>query len=303
MKVPVFVSNAVSTANKVAFKCKKSSPETLVILGVTGVVTAAVMACMATTKIGKVKEEEEQAIKECEEKAAKEDKPEETVAQEKKIIKVQSCVKYVRLYAPAVAIGLISLSCILASHGILKKRNAAIAAAYAAVEKSFDEYRSRVVERFGEEVDNQLLHNTKQQKVEETVVDENGKEKKVKKTVDVADPDAESPYMKYFTKANPYWENDLVYVENFLRAQQNYANDKLRKDKVLTLNAVYEMLGFPISKAGLVVGWIYDDKNPVGDNFVDFNVTKVYLPGADGSLEVAYAIDFNVDGCIYDRMV
>ena len=52
------------------------------------------------------------------------------------------------------------------------------------------------------------------EEIEETVTDEKGKEKKVKKSIEVADPNA-SGYVKYFTRSNPYWE-ELVRKIYFL---------------------------------------------------------------------------------------
>ena len=178
----------------------------------------------------------------------------------------------------------------------------AISAALAAATQDFKDYRNRVIERFGKEVDHQLRYNIKAEEIEETVTDEKGKEKKVKKNVEVADPNA-SGYAKYFTRSNPYWEEDSSYVEMFLRSQQNYANDKLKATGHLTLNDVYDMLGFHDSKAGMVVGWIYDLDHPNGDNYVEFDVKKVNLPNEQGGYEEAYAIDFNVDGNIYNEMI
>lgn len=178
----------------------------------------------------------------------------------------------------------------------------AISAALAAATHDFKDYRNRVIERFGKEVDHQLRYNIKAEEIEETVTDEKGREKKVKKTIEVADPNV-SEYVKYFTRSNPYWENNPEYVEMFLRAQQNYANDKLKATGHLTLNDVYDMLGFHDSKAGMVVGWIYDPDHPNGDNYVEFDVKKVHLPDEQGGYEEAYAIDFNVDGNIYNEMV
>lgn len=89
----------------------------------------------------------------------------------------------------------------------------------------------------------------------------------------------------------------------FLRSQQNFANDKLKANGHLTLNDVYDMLGFHDSKAGMVVGWIYDLDHPNGDNYVEFDVKKVNLPNEQGGYEEAYAIDFNVDGNIYNEMI
>ena len=205
-----------------------------------------------------------------------------------------------KLYGPAIALGVVSWTCIFASNNELRKRNVALAAAYTAVDKGFKEYRERVVERFGENVDQELKYNLKAAKLEEIVTDENGKEKKVKTTVEVAE---ESEYARYFTKTNPNWNPVMDYNEMFLRAQEQYANDLLVSRKSLTLNDVHDLLDLPRTKAGMVVGWVYDKSaSAEGDNFISFNARKVYLRNDMGDLEPAYALDFNVDGEIYSKM-
>ena len=89
----------------------------------------------------------------------------------------------------------------------------------------------------------------------------------------------------------------------FLFKQQNYANDTLKARGYLFLNEVYDMLGIPRTKAGQVVGWIYDEKHPIGDNFVDFGIVDVnnersraFMNGYERSI----ILDFNVDGNILD---
>lgn len=305
MKANELMTKVGGTVNKIGFSLKKHSPEILVVSGVIGAVASTVMACKATLKVNDILEEHKETMDKIYEAPtddpqvySEDDKKKDTV-----IVYTQTAVKLVKLYGPAVILGTLSVSSILASNNILRKRNAALAAAYAAIDRSFTEYRNRVVERFGEEVDHQLRYNVKAQEIEETVVDEKGKEKKVKKTVEVADPNTESIYQKYFTRTNPNWENDSDFVETFLRMQQNYANDLLRANGHLTLNKVYDMLGFQDTKAGMVVGWVYDLDHPNGDNYVEFNVKKVHLPNERGGLEEVYAIDFNVDGNIYDLMV
>ena len=91
----------------------------------------------------------------------------------------------------------------------------------------------------------------------------------------------------------------------YLRRQQEFANEMLRARGHLYLNEVYDMLGFPRTKAGQIVGWIYDDKNPNGDNYVDFNIYDVtdeskrdFVNGYERSI----LLDFNVDGPIYEMM-
>ena len=306
MKANEIMSKASGALNKIGFGLKKRSPEILVAVGVVGTVVSAVMACKATTKINTILDETKEQLDKIHEYAGNPDVAEKYNAEDAKkdtaIVYAQAGVKLAKLYAPAVGLGILSISSILASNNILRKRNMAISAALAAATQDFKDYRNRVIERFGKEVDHQLRYNIKAEEIEETVTDEKGKEKKVKKSIEVADPNA-SGYAKYFTRSNPYWEEDSSYVEMFLRSQQNYANDKLKATGHLTLNDVYDMLGFHDSKAGMVVGWIYDLDHPNGDNYVEFDVKKVNLPNEQGGYEEAYAIDFNVDGNIYNEMI
>ncbi|MEY8395920.1 DUF6353 family protein [uncultured Bacteroides sp.] len=306
MKANEIMSKASGALNKIGFGLKKRSPEILVAVGVVGTVVSAVMACKATTKIDTILDETKDQLDKIHEYAGNPDVAEKYNAEDAKkdtaIVYAQAGVKLAKLYAPAVGLGILSISSILASNNILRKRNMAISAALAAATQDFKDYRNRVIERFGKEVDHQLRYNIKAEEIEETVTDEKGKEKKVKKSIEVADPNA-SGYVKYFTRSNPYWEEDSSYVEMFLRSQQNFANDKLKANGHLTLNEVYDMLGFHDSKAGMVVGWIYDLDHPNGDNYVEFDVKKVNLPNEQGGYEEAYAIDFNVDGNIYNEMI
>lgn len=306
MKANEIMSKASGALNKIGFGLKKRSPEILVAVGVVGTVVSAVMACKATTKINTILDETKEQLGKIHEYAGNPDAAEKYNAEDAKkdtaIVYAQTGVKLAKLYAPAVGLGILSISSILASNNILRKRNMAISAALAAATQNFKDYRNCVIERFGKEVDYQLRYNIKAEEIEETVTDEKGKEKKVKKSIEVADPNA-SGYVKYFTRSNPYWEEDSSYVEMFLRSQQNYANDKLKATGHLTLNDVYDMLGFHDSKAGMVVGWIYDLDHPNGDNYVEFDVKKVNLPNEQGGYEEAYAIDFNVDGNIYNEMI
>lgn len=306
MKNNEFITKVSGSVHKIGFELKKHSPEIFIAVGVVGTVASAVMACKATTKLNDILEESKEqidAIHEAPQKEELKDKyDEDMMRKDLALVYFQTGIKVAKLYAPAVILGTLSITSIVASNNILRKRNVALAAAYATVDKGFKEYRERVVERYGEQVDYELTHNIKTKEITETVVDEKGKEKQVKKTVEVADPNVTNDYIKYFTRSNPYWDDTPDYVELFLRSQQNYANDRLKVDKVLTLNDVYDSLGFQKTKAGMVVGWVFDENNEDGDNFIEFNVRKVYIPNEYGEEELAYAIDFNVDGNIYNKM-
>ena len=81
----------------------------------------------------------------------------------------------------------------------------------------------------------------------------------------------------------------------FLKHQESYFNELLRKRGYLFLRDVYEGLGLPITKDSCLVGWIYDEKkNPIGDNFVKFDIYEMNSSN--------YIVDFNVDGNIIDRL-
>lgn len=305
MKANELMNNVTRTVNRVGFKFKKHSPEVLIVAGTIGVVASAVMACKATTKAGKIKEEMNEEMDKIHEvaEAHREDYTEEDLKKDTTIVYTQTAVKYVKLYAPSVALGVVSLTCILASNGILRKRNIALAAAYTAVDKGFKEYRGRVVERFGTELDKELRYNIKAKEFEEPVVDEKGKEKIKKETVSVADPNLYSDYARFFDDGCLGWSKDAEYNLTFLKQQQNYANDLLKKKGHLFLNEVYDMLGIPRTRAGQVVGWIYDEKHPIGDNFVDFGIydmNREKVRDFVNGYERVILLDFNVDGNILD---
>lgn len=307
MNVNEVVRSATRMVHKVGFKLKKHSPEILVVTGVTGVVVSSVMACKATTKAGDIvaahNKEMDKIHRASELKVAEytaEDVKKDTV-----IAYTQTAVKFIKLYGPSVVLGATSIAFILGGHNMLRKRNVALAAAYTAVDKGFKEYRSRVVERFGEELDKELRYNIKAKEIEETTTDAKGKEKTVKKTVSVADPNGYSDYARVFDNGSYGWSKDAESNLIFLKQQQNWANDVLKSKGHLFLNEVYDMLNIPRTKAGQVVGWIYDEDHPTGDNFVDFGIYNLNIEKARdfvNGYERSIVLDFNVDGPILDMI-
>lgn len=305
------VNNVSRTFSKVKFNVKKHSPEILIVTGIIGVVASTVMACKATTKIGKVSDDYKKQINEVHDSLergytkAGETYNEEDSKKDLTIIYTQTGLKYAKLYAPAVILGALSLTAIVSSNNILRKRNVALAAAYTAIDKSFKEYRGRVVERFGKELDRELRYNIKAKEIEEKVVNEKGEEKTVKNTVNVADPNQYSEFARFFDEGCSGWCKDPEHNLLFLKQQQAHANNILKREGYLFLNDVYDMLGIQKTKAGQVVGWVYDEKNPVGDNFVDFGIYDLHNEKARefvNGLERVILLDFNVDGNVWEMM-
>ena len=292
--------------HKAGFKIKKHSPEILAVVGTVGVVASAVLACKATTRVSEIMDEAKDTIDVIQGgietgEIEGHEYPAEVGKKDMTITYVQTGVKLVKLYAPSVALGVVSLGCILGSNHILRKRNVALAAAYATVDRSFKQYRNRVIERFGEGLDRELRYNIRAKEIQETVVHEDGTETVVNKTIEVIDPNEYSEFARFFDDGCKGWEKDAEHNLFFLRQQQALANKILQTNHILFLNDVYEMLGIPKTAAGQVVGWVYDENNPDADCFVDFGIYELHNERKRAFVngyERVILLDFNVTGNI-----
>lgn len=305
------MTSLTRNVNWAGLQLKKHSPQLLIGAGVVGVVISAVMACKATIKANDVvqdakyrTEEIHKSLDAARSQEETTDYTEEQAHKELAIVHVRAGVELLKLYGPSVALGTISIASILASNNILNKRNVALAAAYKVVDTSFKEYRGRLIERFGKELDRELKYNIKTQTIEETVTDEKGEEKVVERAVSViTDPNTYSEYARFYDDGCKGWTKSPEDNFRFLKIQQSIANKMLKDRGYLPLNEVYEMLGIPKTKAGHVVGWVYNEKHPVGDNFVDFGIfdanratNRDFVNGYERTI----LLDFNVDGVILD---
>lgn len=312
MKTDIMASVSRSL-HKVGFKFKKHSPEILVVAGVVGIVASAAMACKATLKVNDVVDEAKDTIEKIHDGVENhkhtsdgEEYTQEIANKDLAIVYAQTGLKLAKLYGPAVILGVASIGCMLGSNHILRKRNIALAAAFKAVDTSFKEYRGRLIDRFGKDLDRELRFNIKAKDVEEKVVDEHGNETTVTKTVEVVDPNAiHSIYSVVFCEGNSGWTRNAELNKVFLIQQQNYANDKLRLNGILTLNEVYDMIGAPRTSYGQIAGWVYTEDGSIGDNFVDFGIFDINNEKACdfvNGIEKSIILDFNCIGNILEYM-
>lgn len=292
--------------NTAGLQLKKHSPEIFMVAGIAGTVASTVMACKATTKVGKIMDETKKTVDVIHSGMENGNIEGHVYTQEdgKKdltIVYAQTGVKLFKLYAPAIALGTLSIASIVTGHKILKGRNLALAAAYTVVDKGFKEYRKNVVDRFGSDIDKELRYNIKATEIETEVTDEKGNKTTKKEIVSTVN-DGPSEFARFFDETSDAWQKDPEYNLMFLRRQQDWANDLLRSKGHLFLNEVYDMLGMQRTQAGQIVGWLYDEKNPNGDNYVDFNIysgterSRMFVNGYEKSI----LLDFNVDGVIYN---
>jgi hypothetical protein len=279
-----------------ALVAQKNSPKVLFGVGIVGMVGSTVLACRATLKMDEVLTEAQDKL-EMARTLEHEDYSEKDRSKDITLIHIQTSVKIVRTYIPAIVVGGLSIAALTRSHNILNRRNAALTAAYTALERGFNEYRARVVEKYGEDADRNFRYGS--EKVELTDP-ETGK-KKVLERVASGDP---SIYARFFDPLSTSWSRDPEYNLIFLKCQQNWANDMLRARGHVFLNEVYDMCGIPRSKEGSVVGWVLS-KDGNTDNFINFGVfdgksdqARDFVNGREGSI----LLDFNVDGIIFDKI-
>ena len=282
-----------------ALLLKKFAPEILTGIGIVGGVTAAVMGAKATNKIEEALADSNKLIanrKEYREMTSLEEYPQRDYQKDLTIAYGFKFGAVIRTYGPAISLGVASIGCILAGHGMLVKRNAALIAAYNAVDAAFKAYRSRVVEEYGEEKDRMFYHGVREETVE--VEGTNGKKSK-QKTI-VHDPNHPSMYARTFAEGNPDWQPNIETNIFRLKLKQTYLNDMLHTRGHLFLNEAYDELGFERTPAGSQVGWFIGQDS---DCYVDLGIADLIAdPWAAKTENASVVVDFNVDGVMWDKI-
>lgn len=304
MKLQPIIDKAKGLVGKVTFSCKKYSPEIFLVSGLVSITAGVVLAAVASTKVGDVVDEHNEAMQDLDRSnMSEEDKKDQQLDIEAGIVADPDETKadiwrhtvgrIAAMYAPALGTYLLGVFCILSSYKIMKARHAALVAAYTALDTAFREYRERVKNKFGEDVDQAIMSGDISKEV-----DENGNV--------IKRPDEPlSPYGRFFDESCIGWERDASYNLSFLLMVQAQMNKMLQQNGYLFLNTVYEALGIPKTKAGHVVGWIYRpwDTEVQRDNYISFGIgdgtdqrSRDFINGWNKSIY----LDFNVDGIIYN---
>ncbi len=306
MKLPnvtKFIPNAVTVKfAKQILIVKKNSPAIMFGGGVALGVVATVKACQATLKLEGVLDNADQTKKQM--AAVHEAQPARYTLKDwegdQRLLRIHTIRDVTKLYAVPVCLGVASIGLLTGAHITLTKRNVALAAAYAGLDRVFHEYRTRVRDELGVEKDQEFRYGVRTKEV----VEETSDGHKVTTEKRVGLEGRESMYAQLFDRENVNWDERDEYNRTFLWMQQCYANNRLQAKGYVMLNDVYHDLGLPKTTAGAVVGWVKGGNGVTtsGDGFIDFGVfdletqeIKPFMRGDDGALWV----DFNVDGEVY----
>ena len=303
-------TSAARFAGKAEFTIKKNSPEILLGAGIVGFVGTIVLACRATCRADEVLEFHRRKIKDIEDaKEIADADPEGEMSYDIEIYRQDKAIRYLKttgnlakLYAPTVAVGALSLACILTSRNIMQKRYLGVVAAYNGLSAAFEEYRKRVRDEYGEGLDKHFRYGTTYEEL--PVYDENGKKTKEKEQVEKTETGMvmqTDDSCRFFDSSNPNWDKNPAFSMMWLRGQQNILNDILHTRGHVFLNEVYDALGFPHTPQGAVLGWIDGE----GDNCIDFGLydqnkenVRRFVNGVDNVI----MLEFNHDGVIWDRI-
>lgn len=303
-------TSAAKFAGKAEFAIKKNSPEILLGAGIVGFVGTIVLACKATCRADEVLEFHRRKIKDINDaKEIADADPEGEMSYDVEIYRQDKAIRYLKttgnlakLYAPTIAVGTLSLACILTSRNIMQKRYLGVLAAYNGLSAAFDEYRKRVRDEYGEGLDKHFRYGTTYEEL--PVYDENGKKTKEKEQVENTDTGMAIPNddsCRFFDSSNPNWDKNPTFSMMWLRGQQNILNDILHTRGHVFLNEVYDALGFHHTPQGAVLGWIDGE----GDNCIDFGLydpnkenVRRFVNGVDNVI----MLEFNHDGVIWDKI-
>lgn len=303
-------TSAVKFAGKAEFTIKKNSPEILLGAGIVGFVGTIVLACRATCRADEVLEFHRRKIKDINDaKEIADADPEGEMSYDIELYRQDKAIRYLKttgslakLYAPTIAVGTLSLACILTSRNIMQKRYLGVVAAYNGLSAAFEEYRKRVRDEYGEGLDKHFRYGTTYDEL--PVYDENGKKTKEKEQVEKTETEMVIPNddsCRFFDSSNPNWDKNPTFSMMWLRGQQNILNDILHTRGHVFLNEVYDALGFPHTPQGAVLGWIDGE----GDNCIDFGLydpnkesVRRFVNGVDNVI----MLEFNHDGVIWDKI-
>ena len=194
---------------------RRNSPTILTFLGAAGVVATSIAAVKATPKAIALLEK------------TKEEKGEELTKLE--MVKVAGPA-----YIPAIAIGASTIACIFGANALNKKTQASIMSAYALLDTSYKQYKSKVKELYGENSDQNVKKEIAKDKFKDNDIHINNEK---------------ILFFDFYSLR--YFES----TERLVLKAENRVNELLKLYGRASLNDFYESLGMPTAYTGYELWW------------------------------------------------
>lgn len=194
-------------------------------------------------------------------------------------IQLKTVKEVVKIYAvPALLTGL-SITFMGGSYKTMKNKQLALGAAYMTLDSAFKSYRGRVKDKLGDEAENELFRDIREEKIKRLVENpETGEIQEIEETIKKAN--SGGVWELLFDAASLLWSKDgRTNWETLMRLQEQ-ANITLKTDGYLFLFDVINMLEIPktcISQDLLIasrsIGWIYDPYDDNRSSWVSFGIS------------------------------
>lgn len=241
--------------------CKEHAGGILTLVASVGLIATAVEVGVATTKAQEVVEEKKKEREAWKESSGIDQPP---------ITKEEIVKECWKLYIPAAATGIASISCIVAANVITARQQKSLAAAYALVETGYKKYRGKIVERFGKETDIQTAN--------EVIVEQS------EDADDFDDLDTGKKIVVYDSYNDRYFETTIAKI----RRAMYVVNRNLSTQGCASLNDMYMALGVSLTEDGDSIGWSVDTLCEwMGECWLDYELDVCNM----GNGEKAYIID------------
>jgi uncharacterized protein DUF6353 len=277
-------------------KLNASSPTLLVVAGVGGLVATAFLASKASRKLDPILIEHQARRVE-----VKHNLTDKGRVQQRALlgVYVDTSAKLTKLYGPTLFVGTASVVSVLGGHKILRGRQIATMAAYSGLLEQFQSYRKRIADTLGEEVEKGIYEGARGEWLEDP------NHKGEYKLHPVFDKDSTDHYLRpWYDETNPNWVRNAQANYLFLKGVQQHMNIRLQIKGHVFLNEVFDALGIPRTREGVVAGWLYEDKGQ-GDGFIDFGFMSSLDPHTIAfcnEVEKTVRLNFNIDGVIWDQI-
>lgn len=287
----IFEKIAVA-ASKVKITAIRKGPELWFTAGCVALIGAVVASGKSRLQFEEILEEHNKRLDKQEEYAAthtEEEYPVEKSKAERKAVYIQTGKKALVAYLPTIALTGLSAFAFGRSFGIMKGRYFSVAAALGEAVRENTTLKRAIKDELGDEAYKKVTEG----KVEETVDEKTGEVE-----TKYVQSDFREMYSRFFDESNPFWTKDAVHNRNWLYSKQNHLNWKLRTYKFVLLNDAYEILGFPKTRSGQSMGWVYYENDEEaamygGQNFIDLGIDND--TGFANGYERSTKVTFNVD--------
>ena len=235
--------NLTKVFNSIKIATVKHSPEILMGIGITGMVTTTVMAVRATPKALELIESEKRRLnRELLEEAKKsgcEECNQITRLEPVDLIKVTW-----KCYIPAGITCMVSIACLIGARSVNARRNAALATAYTLSESTLRDYQKKVIETIGEK---------KEQTVRDAVAKEHIERDPVENKEVILSGRGNT--LCYDSISGRYFRSDM----DAIKKAENELDARLRNEMYISLNEFYYEIGLePLRVIGDELGWNID---------------------------------------------